>query len=144
MNFALFVAELERRYVPYTKASAARVVRTEAVKERDAAEPDTTQFCKALGSALVNQYGRDQETLNKFGVPAPKVRAKPTLDKKLAAAAKRQATREARGTKGSRQKKDIKATGDFTVSVTPVVSLAPTATNGATNGVVPAANGVEH
>jgi hypothetical protein len=61
-----------------------------------------------------------------FGIH-PKTRAPLTVEAKAAAAAKREATRTARGTKGSVQKKGIKG-AVIGVTVTPITAAPPIAT----------------
>ena len=75
----------------------------------------------SLQSCLVGQYGKTAvSALADFGMNAPKVRA-PTVATKAAAAVKRTATRKARHTMGTVQKKAVK--GDVTaVVITPVTT----------------------
>jgi hypothetical protein len=82
----------------------------------------------SLRSYLVGQYGKTAVTvLADFGMSAPKTTV-PTVAIKAAAAVKRTATRKARHTMGTVQKKEV--TGGVTgVVITPVTSApAPTAT----------------
>ncbi|MGH7438819.1 MAG: hypothetical protein ACRENE_24295 [Polyangiaceae bacterium] len=66
-------------------------------------------------------YAGTPSLLADYGVSPRKVRTPPTAEQQAAAALKRKATRAARGTLGSRQKKAIK--GDVTgITVTPVTS----------------------
>jgi hypothetical protein len=72
----------------------------------------------ALVAYLKVVYGGQPEVLADFGIH-PKARTPMTVEAKAAAAAKRKATRAARGTKGSVQNKAIK--GDVTgITVTPI------------------------
>ena len=72
-------------------------------------------------------YGNQADVLADFGVKAPKPRAALTVEAKAAAAAKRAATRKARGTKGPVQKLAVK--GDVTgVTITPTTAATPVAT----------------
>ena len=78
---------------------------------------DYTAFVKAT-------FGNTPDVLADFGVPPKKAPTPPSAETKLAAVAKREATRAARGTKGSVQKKSVK--GNVTgVVVTPVTAPAP-------------------
>ncbi len=99
-----------------------------------------------LRGYVISQFGKDANAIfNDFGMTPPKVGGAKTVQTKTEAAAKRAATRAARHTMGSQQKKAVK--GDVTgVVVTPVVaapsspapaSPAPTASG----GTPPAANG---
>jgi hypothetical protein len=66
-------------------------------------------------------YAGSPTLLADYGVSPPKVRTPLTAEQKAAAAVKRQATRKARGTLGSVQKKGVK--GDVVgITVTPVTS----------------------
>jgi len=68
-----------------------------------------------------------------FGIQPPKVRVPLTVEAKAAAAAKRAATRAARHTMGSQQKKAVK--GDVTgIVMTPITAAPPTVTTPAPAG----------
>jgi hypothetical protein len=71
-------------------------------------------------------FGNSPDILADFGLLPKKVKAPLTVAQKAAAAAKHKATREARGTKGTRQKALIKGavTG---VEITPVTASSPSA-----------------
>jgi hypothetical protein len=88
-------------------------------------------------------YGAQPDVLADFGI-TPKARATSTVDAKAGAVAKRKATRAARHTMGTQQKKAVK--GDVTgVVVTPITAAQPTVpapgspTPPATSGGGPAA-----
>jgi hypothetical protein len=76
---------------------------------------------------LVN-FGKQADVLADFGVKAPRAKTPMTAQAKAVAAAKRNATREARGTKGTKAKKAVH--GDITAElvVTPAGTATPTAT----------------
>ena len=80
-------------------------------KAKLAAEKANMPALHTLMGALVTyvkaSYGNAPDVLADFGIH-PKTRAPLTVEAKAAAAAKREATRTARGTKGSVQKKGIK------------------------------------
>ncbi|MBS2032286.1 MAG: hypothetical protein JST54_30580 [Deltaproteobacteria bacterium] len=167
-----FAAKLKTMLAAYQKVATARVAYNDAVATRDKAEPDAAELARATVTALINFFDGDRVKLAAFGITPPAPRTSGTLEKKLAAKAKRAATRKARGTMGKKQKAEIKATGDFTVSVTatapaadasppappeaapiagPVITAVPapapaSATNGVTNGSSSPTqvNGVEH
>jgi hypothetical protein len=80
----------------------------------------------AFVSFVKAAFGTQPDVLADFGLH-PKARAQLTVEKKTAAAVKRKATRAARHTMGSKQRKRVK--GDVTgVTVTPVVAGQPIAT----------------
>jgi hypothetical protein len=92
--------------------------------------PALRTFMGALVTYVKAVYGSAPDVLADFGV-FPKARAPMTVEAKTAAAAKRRATRVARNTLGSKQKKDIK--GDVTgITVTPVVATKPSTATPAT------------
>jgi hypothetical protein len=80
----------------------------------------------AFESYLRGAYGSQPDVLAQFGLQPKKVRAPATVTAKAAAVAKRTATRAARHTMGSVQKKAVK--GDVTgIVLTPVTAPTPTA-----------------
>lgn len=72
-------------------------------------------------------FGSDPEALADFGLKPPKARTPLTAEQKAAAAAKRKATREARGTKGPKAKKDIHGNVTAKLVVTPADPSTPAA-----------------
>jgi hypothetical protein len=86
--------------------------------------PALRTFMSAFASYLKVAYGTSPDVLADFGI-APKARTPLTVEAKAVAAAKRAATRAARHTMGTKQKKGIK--GDVTgIILTPVKAPAPT------------------
>jgi len=86
--------------------------------------PPLLLFMAAFLAFVKATFGNQPDVLADFGIAPKKVPTPLTVDQKAAAAAKRAATRKARGTTGSVQKKAI--VGNVTgVSVTPIT--APTA-----------------
>jgi len=83
-------------------------------------------FMDAFVTFVKAAYGASPDVLADFGVH-PKARTPQTVEAKTAAAAKRKATRAARHTMGSKQKKGVKGavTG---IVVTPVTAAPPIAT----------------
>jgi len=78
-----------------------------------------------LRSALIGQYGKSANAiLNDFGMTVPKVPGAKTVEAKAIAQAKRTATRAARHTMGSVQKKSVKG-NVVGITVTPVVAGTP-------------------
>ncbi|HLK39895.1 MAG TPA: hypothetical protein VKU41_24230 [Polyangiaceae bacterium] len=100
-----------------------------ATKARLATEktdmPALRTFIGAFVSYVKGAFGSAPDVLADFGIH-PKVRAPLTVEAKAAAAAKRKATRAARHTMGTKQKKGVKGvvTG---VVLTPITAPQPTA-----------------
>lgn len=101
-------------------------------------------LCTAIRKYLVGIYGASSQELLKFGFK-PTTPRKPSAKTKAQAVDKSKATREARGTKGKRQKESIQGTVASTVpSASPpagstppaaaVVTTTTTQTNGSANG----------
>jgi hypothetical protein len=79
---------------------------------------------RAYQNYLVSSLGDSPSTLADFGLAPRKVRAPLTVEEKTAAAAKRKATREARHTMGTQQRKAV--TGNVVdVVVTPITAPKP-------------------
>ncbi len=101
------------------QVNAAQASGKVAVATMESTHAEVDQVFLALKRALLNMFGPDAETLADFGLEPRKAPAPKTSEEKAAAAAKMRATREARGTKGKKQKLAIK--GDVKgVMVTPV------------------------
>ncbi|HEY3819360.1 MAG TPA: hypothetical protein VGL81_19460 [Polyangiaceae bacterium] len=97
------------------------------------------QFLDDLKQTLRARFSTSSTTLADFGLAA-RTRAKPTPKTQVAAAAKVKATREARGTKGSKQLAEVQ--GNVTgVVVTPVVAGAPATEPTNAPATPPAASG---
>jgi hypothetical protein len=92
----------------------------------------------AYRSWVVATYGNAPAMLADFGITPPKARTPLTAEQKVAAVAKRDATRAARHTLGPKQKKDIKGTAVATAphNVAPQ-SPAPQTPSTATTPAVP-------
>ena len=85
--------------------------------------PALRTFMSAFVAYLKAAYGSSPDVLADFGI-SRKARTPLTVDAKAAAAAKRAATRAARHTMGTTQKKAVK--GDVTgVTVTPITAPPP-------------------
>jgi hypothetical protein len=105
---------------------AARATTKAKIANEAAQMPALLAFKSALESYVKAAFGSSPDVLADFGI-APKTRAPLTVVAKAAAAAKRAATRAARHTLGSKQKKGIK--GDVTgILVTPITAPPPTVT----------------
>lgn len=103
----VIVQALEGFLAPEKKVQDTKLAHDQALKDRDAQSPNLAAYLDKLAAGLKAYYGADSPTLGKFGVPIKRVPAKLTADQLAAKAAKARATREARGTKGKRQKKTI-------------------------------------
>jgi len=98
------------------------------VKAKVAAENANMDALNALIKAFIAflrvTFGDDPEALGDFGLAPPKAPAPLTTEQKAAAAAKREATREARGTKTAKQKKAIHGNVTAKLVVTPAAAPA--------------------
>ena len=126
----------------------AQAVSAAKVATEKAELPSLRTFMGAFVTFVKAAYGSSPDVLADFGMRPNKVRTPLTVEQKAAATAKRKATREARNTMGSQQKKAVK--GDVTgVVVTPVTVSKPvdtvpngpstpaTTAAGATTGTTP-------
>ena len=127
--------------------NTARAATTAKVAAELAKAPALRAFMDALVQLVRVQFGTQADVLADFGVPPKKVATPLTAVQKTAAAAKRMATRAARGTTSPKAKKGIKG-AVIGVVVTPLVAgepvvQAPTAppavpnTGTATGGTTP-------
>jgi len=115
------VDELTQLLVLRADVDAARAATRNKVDAERAKLPALRAFMSAFVQALRVAYGTQADVLADFGLPPKKVRTPLTVEQMAAAAAKREATRAARGTKSAKAKKGIHGavTG---VVVTPVVA----------------------
>jgi len=100
-----------------------------ALAQRRLIEPAVKAFVGVLHDFIVSQYGAESQVLTQFGFQ-PKKKAEPLDAEKLVLRkARAKATRQKRGTMGSRQKASIKGqiTGSVTVNADGTMS-APKAT----------------
>jgi hypothetical protein len=114
--------------------------RDDVQTEREAAVA-MRPYRSAMKTVLVSKYGKSSTKLLKYGFQPAKTPVRTTTSKSTAVA-KAEATREARGTKGKKQKKAIK--GNVTgVVITPVTSgaLVPGATPAAGSASANGSNG---
>ena len=85
--------------------------------------PELRVFLDAFVTFVKADFGTSPDALADFGLHPKKAKAPATVTAKAAAAAKREATRKARNTMGSQQRKLVK--GDVTgVIVTPITAPA--------------------
>jgi hypothetical protein len=96
-------------------------------------------FMGAFVRIVRGSFGNQPDVLADFGLKPIAAKTPLTVEQKAAAAAKRKATRAARGTVGSKAKAAIK--GNVTgVVVTPVTTEPPAAATGTTSGTNAPAN----
>jgi hypothetical protein len=98
---------------------AAQATAKAKIAAEKAALPTLTAFLNAFTATVRFLFGNDAEALADFGLAPHKARAPLTAEQKAVAAAKRKATREARGTKGPKAKADIHGNITAQLVVTP-------------------------
>jgi hypothetical protein len=87
--------------------SAAKVTFHEAVAAERAANAKANAVFKALRTRVLSDFKSSAETLGEFGIVL-RPKRELTVEQKVEAAAKREATRKARHTMGAREKAKIK------------------------------------
>jgi hypothetical protein len=115
-----------RNAVEASKAATKAKVQAEQIQA-----PSRLAVIHALETVVRGMFGDSADVLADFGLEPIKARAPRTTEEKAVSAAKRAATRKARGTMGKNQKKDIKGSVTAKLVVTPVVTSpvsAPDAT----------------
>ncbi len=103
--------------------TAQATARTTVLAER-AAMPALIAFIDAFEAFVRLTFGPASAVLTDFGLAPRKAPAPQTAEQKAVAAARRKATREARGTKGPKQKKGIHGNVTAQLVVTPEESSA--------------------
>jgi len=106
-------------------ADTAKAGWQDALKDATDERAKVAPVIQGYRSWLVATYGNAPSTLADYGMTPRKVRTPLTAEQKVAAAAKAKATREARHTMGSKQKKDVKGTVPATAPVTPPAASPP-------------------
>jgi hypothetical protein len=114
-----------------TAATRAKWATAVAAEREKTTESESVRL--ALKSHLVTTYGAKSQIVADFGF-TPKQK-KTTADTTATAVRKREATRAARGTKGSRQKLKIKGVVEPATSSAPAAPAAAPVTNGTTPAV---------
>jgi acetyl/propionyl-CoA carboxylase alpha subunit len=110
--------------------AAVTAAKAEAAAKIDAentALNDLLAFVRALVAFIRFTFGDDPTALDDFGVTPLKARTPMTAEQKAVAAAKRQATREARGEVGTKKRKAIKGSVTAQLVVTPETPATPAA-----------------
>lgn len=114
-----------------------------ALKAKIVAERDRGPALRRLMTAFVGHlrvaYGNSPDIMAEFGVKPKKVRVPLTTEQQVEAVAKRKATRAARHTMGTAQKKSVKGTVTTIVSDEPSKAAAPSGT--AAGGPTPVSGG---
>jgi hypothetical protein len=103
------VAFIQSRIDANNKVLTTKAAWADATKTYKALNTKGSAVVRALRSFVVGMYGEQSPKLADFGF-TPSKRATQTADQKAAAAAKRKATREARGTTSKKQKSKIHGT----------------------------------
>jgi hypothetical protein len=112
------VAKLQGWIQLYEQKDAAKVAAGTAVQALKAVVPEITQFKVVFGQALKQVLGKSSPLLSDFGLGVTQ-RKVPTAATRVLAKAKSAATRKARNTMGSVQKKTVKGAGVTSVTVSP-------------------------
>jgi len=102
------------------QAQAAAKAKVSAEREQ---LPALNAFLAAFVAFLRYTFGTDAVALADFGMAPPRARTPLTAEQKAAAAARRKATREARGTKGAKARKAVKGNVTTQLVVTPVTTV---------------------
>jgi hypothetical protein len=110
-----------------TAVETTRAALASKVQGVRAQAPSSSALLASLDKYLRGTFGSSADTLADFGLAPPKARTPLTAEQKAVAAAKRAATRVARGTKGSVQKKEVKGNVTAKLVVTPAGGSAPAA-----------------
>jgi hypothetical protein len=104
---AQITAKLQQVVTLRDDVDAAKASTKAKIVAEKADMPALRAFMSALVSFVKATFGNSPDVLADFGVH-PKARAPLTVEAKVAAAAKRKATRAARHTMGAKQKKDVR------------------------------------
>jgi len=109
-----------------TAVNDAKAVTQAKLADEQAQAPLLQSRMAALVVFVKAAFGKSPDVLADFGLQPKKTSTPLTIDQKAAAAAKRAATRAARHTMGTKQKKNVK--GTITTIVAPAPSNAPVVT----------------
>jgi hypothetical protein len=122
---AQVVTELQDFAALRTSVDTAKAAVKAALQDEQSKGPALRAFIIAFIAFVRAAYGNSPDVLADFGLNPKKVRKPLTAEEQAAAVAKRNATREARGTKGKKAKASIH--GNVTgVTITPVTAPAET------------------
>jgi hypothetical protein len=139
------VAELTALFQSFVDLRAATDAAKSAVKAKLLAEGFQTPPIRGAVSAFVAylkaSFGNSPDTLADFGLSSRKATAPLTTEQTATAVAKRKATREARHTMGSQQKKAVKGSVAVTITSTPLAPAQPIAAPSTQATPAPSAGG---
>lgn len=107
--------------------TVARAAANVTVSNENAKLPPLLTFMRALVAFIRGTFGNDATALADFDLEPHKARTPMTAEQKAVAAAKRQATREARGEVSAKKRQAIKGNVTAELVVTPVTPAAPPA-----------------
>jgi hypothetical protein len=110
------VAKLEGFLQLHAQKEAAKATARSAVQALTKADPEITRFAVACGEAVRQVLGKNSPLLANFGLTIPS-RKTPSTETQVLANAKRAATRLARKTMGSVQRKAVKGVPVLSVTV---------------------------
>jgi hypothetical protein len=106
---------------------AAKAAAKAKIQAEHAQSPVLLALVDAYVAFLRARFGDAPDILADFGLSPRKAKTPMTAEEKAVAVAKRAATRKARHTMGSQQKKGVKGKVNATLTVTPEASAPPTA-----------------
>ena len=119
------LAKIDSAVAPFDTANSVEAKYRQALADREQARPDAEKAYDQLALLIRAWYGNNPEALAAFGLKPRKERRQLSGKELVAAATKAKTTRVIRGTKGSKQKAELKATGKVNVSATFEGSPAP-------------------
>jgi hypothetical protein len=126
----------QRNAVEAAKAAAKTKIETERAQA-----PSQLAVIRAFEMVVRGTFGKSVDVLADFGLAPPKARATLSATQKAVAAARRDATRKARGTIGSKKRKAIKGAVSAALVVTPLdahpVATPPVASGATPTGAAP-------
>jgi hypothetical protein len=120
-SFVQLYTNVDGQKALYEQALAARRSQVAAVK----------QFVKDFQAGALTTYGEDSPEYKAFGFTPKKASAPLTPEQKQLKVERLRATREARHTMGSKQKKDVKGVVNPPAGTAPTVTPPPAASPGA-------------
>jgi hypothetical protein len=119
MTVAAVLGQLQTIVDNRAAVVAAQATAKAKVAAEKAAMPALNVILHAFVAFIRFTFGSDPEALADFGLAPHKVPAPQTAEQKAVAAAKREATRKARGTTSAKQKKSVKGNVTAALVVTP-------------------------
>jgi hypothetical protein len=121
------VANLQGIVDSRAAVTKARADARATVADENAKLPPLLAFLRALEKVIRAEFGDDAKALAVFGLEPTKARVAPTAEEKAVAVVKRDATREARGTKGPKARKKVHGNVSAALVVTPAAPTEPAA-----------------